>query len=283
MDERDTPTTPIMTQNQIWTKHSTHRTNSFMEESYYEELYTTLKGTDYNKIPNQAYYTFPVFTPETKMKSPNLTSTILSPTKHQSSLTPSPLILPSKLNNKHYRAKDQRTKNEDRDYDIRHLNESQYSRQYSITAIPDYLMPNTQDPVLTNPKSLNGRDEDKPADVNATTNDDNDESKDEDKPADVTSTTNDDNDESKDEDKPADDTATTNDDNDESKDEDKPADVTATTNDDDDESKDEDKPAYVTATTNDDNDETKDEDKPADDTATTNAQLFSGHYKAAIL
>ena len=61
--ETDTPTMPRLTLNEIWREHSTHRIGSFDDDSYYEELYTTLKGTDYNKSPDQTYYSPCIFTP----------------------------------------------------------------------------------------------------------------------------------------------------------------------------------------------------------------------------
>ena len=103
---------PMMTPNQIWTEHSTHRTNSsscFADDSYFEELHTTLQGT-----PEETFYT-PRFSPVTR-RWPQLTSSILS------SPTPSPVIHASKLNTPYMTAKAPAAKPDHHSTDSRKIN-----------------------------------------------------------------------------------------------------------------------------------------------------------------
>ena len=135
-----TPIKSRMTQHQIWKEHSTHRASSIMEESYYEELDTTLNGIDYKNVTDQVFDPYEIFTPEIKIKDADFKSTTPSIPIHQT------LILPTKLNYKNHSVNDERPSREDQNYNMRGITAKQFLTQYSITATPYYPMPNTQDP-----------------------------------------------------------------------------------------------------------------------------------------
>ena len=83
----------IMSPNQTWKENSTHKTSSFIDDSYFEELNITLQGLDYNCTTKDAYFTPSAVTPEAARILEELNITLRGPdykdTTEDTYLTPS--------------------------------------------------------------------------------------------------------------------------------------------------------------------------------------------------